>query len=131
MSDSLDLMDCSPPGSSVMGFPRQGYWSGSHLLLQGIFQTQGSNLGLLHCRRIIYRLSHQGSPWLTLLSITSKSIHVAANGIISFFFMTMLYSIVYMHHIFFILSSINEHSGCFHVLAIINNAAINLFIKQK
>ena len=36
-----------------------------------------------------------------------------------------------MHHIFFILSSINEHLGCFHVLATINNAAINLFIKQK
>ena len=28
---------------------------------QGIFLTQGSNLGLLHCRQILYRLSHQGS----------------------------------------------------------------------
>ena len=27
-----------------------------------IFQTQGSNHGLLHCRRILYQLSHQGSP---------------------------------------------------------------------
>ena len=35
---------------------------GSHPLLQGIFLTQGLNLGLLHCRGIIYRLSHQGSP---------------------------------------------------------------------
>ena len=34
----------------------------SHSLLQGIFLTQGSNLGLLHCRRILYWLSHQGSP---------------------------------------------------------------------
>ena len=24
--------------------------------------TQGSNLGLLHCRQILYHLSHQGSP---------------------------------------------------------------------
>ena len=31
-------------------------------LLQGIFPTQGSNPGLLHCRRILYQLSHQGSP---------------------------------------------------------------------
>ena len=31
-------------------------------LLQGIFPTQGSNLGLLHCRRILYYLSHQLSP---------------------------------------------------------------------
>ena len=30
-------------------------------LCQGIFPTQGSNLYLLYCRRILYRLSHQGS----------------------------------------------------------------------
>ena len=30
--------------------------------LQVIFQTQGSNLGLLHCRQILYHLNHQGSP---------------------------------------------------------------------
>ena len=35
---------------------------GCHALLQGIFPTQGLNPGLLHCRRILYRLSHQGSP---------------------------------------------------------------------
>ena len=28
--------------------------------LQGIFLTQGSNLGLLHCKQILYHLSHQG-----------------------------------------------------------------------
>ena len=31
---------------------------GGHALLQGIFLTQGSNLGLLHCRQILYHLSH-------------------------------------------------------------------------
>ena len=35
---------------------------GSHSLLQGIFLIQGSNLGLLHCRQILYHLSHQESP---------------------------------------------------------------------
>ena len=30
----------------------------SHSLLQGIFPTQGSNLGLLQCRQILYHLSH-------------------------------------------------------------------------
>ena len=35
---------------------------GFHVLLQGIFPTQGSNLGLLHCRQILYHPSHQGSP---------------------------------------------------------------------
>ena len=29
-----------------------------HFLLQGIFPTQGSNPHLLHCRRILYHLSH-------------------------------------------------------------------------
>ena len=31
-------------------------------LLQGIFPTQGSNLGLMHGRWILHQLSHQGSP---------------------------------------------------------------------
>ena len=35
---------------------------GCHALLQGIFSTQGSYPGLLHCRRILYCLSQQGSP---------------------------------------------------------------------
>ena len=34
---------------------------GCHALLQGIFPTQGLNLGVLNCRQILYHLSHQGS----------------------------------------------------------------------
>ena len=34
-------------------------------LLQGIFPTQELNLSLLHCRQILYHLSHQGSPIVT------------------------------------------------------------------
>ena len=44
-----------------MGFSRQEYWSGLPFLLQGIFPTQGLNLGLLHCRQTFWWLSHQGS----------------------------------------------------------------------
>ena len=36
---------------------------GSHSLLYGIFLTQGLNPGLLHCKGILYHLSHQGSKW--------------------------------------------------------------------
>ena len=36
---------------------------GSLSLLQCILPTQESNQGLLHCRQILYQLSHQGSPW--------------------------------------------------------------------
>ena len=45
-----------------LGFSRKEYWSGLPFLLQGIFLTQGLNLGLLHCRWILYHRSHQGSP---------------------------------------------------------------------
>ena len=35
---------------------------GSLSLVQGIFLTQGSHPGLLHCRWILYQLSYQESP---------------------------------------------------------------------
>ena len=42
-----DPMDCSPPGSSIHGdSPGKDAGAGCFLLLQGIFQIQGSNLGL-------------------------------------------------------------------------------------
>ena len=57
-----DPMDCSPPGSSVHGdSPGKNTGVDWHALFQEIFPTQGSNPGLLHCRRILYRLSQQGS----------------------------------------------------------------------
>ena len=62
-STLCDPMDCSPPGSSVHGkSPGKNTGVSCHALLQGIFPTQGSNLGLLHCRQILYWLSHRGSP---------------------------------------------------------------------
>ena len=42
--------------------PGQNTGVSSLSLLQGIFPTQGSNPGLLHCKRILYQLSHKGSP---------------------------------------------------------------------
>ena len=43
-------------------FPGQNTGVGSLSLLHAIFPTQGSNPGLLHCRRILYQLSSKGSP---------------------------------------------------------------------
>ena len=40
-------MDCSPPGSSVLGISQARVWSALLCLLQGVFPTQGSNLHLL------------------------------------------------------------------------------------
>ena len=42
-------------------FPGNSTGVDCYFLLQGIFPTQGSNLGLLHCRQILYHLSHQGN----------------------------------------------------------------------
>ena len=50
-----DPTDCGPPGSSVHGdFPGKNTGVGCQFLLQGIFPTQGSKLGLLHCRQMLY-----------------------------------------------------------------------------
>ena len=42
--------------------PGQNTGVGNLSLLQRIFPTQGSSPGLLHCKRILYHLSHMGSP---------------------------------------------------------------------
>ena len=57
MSDSLRPHSLYSPWNS----PGQNAGVGSLSLLQGIFPTQGSNPGLLHCRQIIYQLSHKRS----------------------------------------------------------------------
>ena len=44
-----------------MKFSRQEYWSGLPFPYPGIFLTRGLNLGLLHCRKSLDRLNHQGS----------------------------------------------------------------------
>ena len=51
-----DSLPTQPPGKP------KNTGVGSLSLLQGIFQTQESNWGLLHCRHILYQLSYQGSP---------------------------------------------------------------------
>ena len=55
--------------------PGQNTGVGSLSLLQGIFPTQGSNPGHLHCRRILYQMSHKGSPLCTPHTHTHTHTH--------------------------------------------------------
>ena len=52
----VDSLSSEPPGKP------KNTGVGSLSLRQEIFPTQKSNRGLLHCRWILYQLSHQGSP---------------------------------------------------------------------
>ena len=58
MASSLQPHGLYSPQNS----PGQNIGVGSLSLLQGIFPTQESSQGFLHCRRILYQLSYQGSP---------------------------------------------------------------------
>ena len=57
---------CDPMGYILCpwDFPGNSLGVDCHFLLQGIFPTQGTNLGLPHCRQMLYCLSHQGSPFV-------------------------------------------------------------------
>ena len=64
LSDSLQPHRRYCPWNSL----GQNTGVGNLYLLQGIFPTQRSNPGLLHCRRILYHLSYQGRPINRMLS---------------------------------------------------------------
>ena len=55
----------------------------------------------------------------------SRSIHVSANDPISFLSVAGYYSIVYVNHIFFNHLSVIGHLGSFHILAVVDKAAVN------
>ena len=71
----LCLTLCDPM-DSPRSSPGKNTGVGSLSLLQGIFPPQGSNPGLPHCRRILYKLSHKGSvvadPSETIVYVTWK-----------------------------------------------------------
>ena len=75
VSDSLQLHGLYPTTLlHPWDFPGRSIGVGCHFLLQRIFPTQGSNLGLPHCRQTLYRLSHQGS-----LIFSKKGINLLIN----------------------------------------------------
>ena len=67
-------MDRSLPAPLSTEFSSKNTGMGSHSLLQGIFLTQGSNPGLLHCRQILDHVNHQGSPRINHIIALKKKI---------------------------------------------------------
>ena len=66
---------CHPMDSSV-SMVGKNTGIGCRALLQGIFSTQEwKNLGLLHCRQLLYQLSYQYLPRKCLLEIFTKMSH--------------------------------------------------------
>ena len=61
---------CDPMGYTVHGIG-QNTGVGSLSLLQGIFPVQELNWHLLHCRWILYQLTYQGSPVMSILIMKS------------------------------------------------------------
>ena len=66
-------------------FPDKNTGGGCHFLLQGILPTQGSNLGLLHCRQILYHQCHLGSPFIIQLPTNSYILKLSFPNAENFF----------------------------------------------
>ena len=78
------------PGFSVCGIfqARILEWVANFLLL-GTFSIQGLNLGLLHCRQILYCLSHQGNPKYLVLKaylFIHMAIHLVSKHLLNTFY---------------------------------------------
>ena len=83
----------------------------------------------LHILEISYKWSHTicGLWLLSLSTMFLKFIHTYNST--SFLFMAGQYSIVWLYHIWCIWSSVDEHLGCFHFPAIMNNATMNIHVQ--
>ena len=86
MSDSLQPHGLQPTRLLCSwNSPGKNTGVDSHSLLQRIFLTQGLNPGLLHCRWILYHLSHQGKKLYILFILPSWELYFIRLGIMVFF----------------------------------------------
>ena len=60
-------MDCSPPGSSVHGILQERIMEWVAIPFSRSSWPRDRTMCLPHCRQILYHLSHQGSPFISLV----------------------------------------------------------------
>ena len=98
-----------------MEFSRQEYWNGLPFPSPGNVSNQGSNPGLLHCRRILYCLSHQGSP--DIFSLVHYFFFLHRGGFLSALPTAATSLLTSWHTTWWVLNNthekmVNELSGC-------------------
>ena len=87
-------------------------------LLQGIFSTQGSNPNLLHCRQILYHLSHQGSPRFYYINKNVQFMLYIGLIYILLFLIIVTFIFVTIVNKIFILFTFCVLIGCYHCTGI-------------
>ena len=93
-------------------FPSKNTGVGCHVLLQGIFPTQGLSLGLLRCRWILYRLSHQGRWQIIYLFIYPPShTHTCTRAHTHILLVLLSLSISFSRGFSLSLDSLNQQQG--------------------
>lgn len=105
-------------------FPSLGFWQQPFLLFLSLTFLAST----YKCNRTVF-------IFLTYFTCIMhlRTIHVVTNSRISFFLMAKYYSIIFMiiyiHHIILIHSSINGYLDCYRILAIVTNAAMNMAVQ--
>ena len=98
---------------------------GCHFLLQGMFLTQGSNPCLLHCRQILYHLSHQESPIYGLGAIKKSLTNISEVNNCKCFLPSRCLKLLYTSHP---ILPWGRDRMSFHKLALVKFFCLILFI---
>ena len=76
-------MDCSPPGPSVHGFPRQEYWSELPFPSPGDLANPGIDLHILNWQAFLFHWVTKETPTLIAYSSSTSGIHASQSIVLS------------------------------------------------